>query len=229
MKTIIFSVSLAVFLFCQVDLRVSAFGYFLKVEFGNYSQVENLAQDTSSFESNYCNIDTTCIFITEQQPQGKKIVDDRKFLYDTIAKVPNDKVVLYIQENQDACIKSWDKGVLPSVKMAQAIIESASGTSEICQNTNNHFGIRCFDCDTTYKGYRFYQSKEHCFKSHNWVFKSPRFCHLLGNKSIEDWATQLQSCYYASDTTYTNALIYNIMLYDLYRLDEIAFCSQSNI
>lgn len=228
MKKLIIVSFLALLFFCQLNIQISFFGFFLQVKIGSDANIETkeVCPDSEiEIYHDYTPCDTSCEIVTNK---FKKIVDCGKYLYDSIAKVPNDKVVTFIEENKQLCIDSWEKGVLPSVKMAQAIIESASGSSELCRNTNNHFGVKCFNCDTTYHGYKFYKSKEHSFASHNWVFKSNRFRHLLYNKSIEDWAVQLQSCYYASSQNYTSTLIYNIMLYDLYELDAIAF-SQSQI
>lgn len=223
MKKLIIVPFLALLFFSQVNISISFFGLFLQVKFGNEnnSAKQDTCQDsTMEIFKDFIHCDTSYFEIEEKV---KKIVDCNKYLYDTIPEIPQDKVLKFIEENKSLCIEAWDKGVLPSVKMAQAIIESASGSSDVCKNANNHFGIKCFVCDTTYKGYQFYDSKEHSFASHNRFFRSNRFRHLLYNKSIEDWATQLQSCYYASSNNYTSTLVYNIMLYDLYTLDEIAF------
>lgn len=231
MKKVFICSFLALLFFCHVNLSISIFGCFLKVEFGNSPEISNQSNqvDSTMFFKDYVPYDTSSTFCNESQCEVKKIVSTKNYIQDTIKLVPNDKVATFIDENAQICISAWEKGVLPSAKMAQAIIESASGTSDICQKANNYFGIRCFVCDSTYLGYKIHKSKEHSFNHHNWVMKTDRFRHLLFNKSIEDWATQLQVCYYASDTNYTSAILYNIMLYDLYKLDEIAFSNPQKI
>src|SRR3569833_3197051 len=36
-------------------------------------------------------------------------------------------------------------GVPASISLAQGIVESQAGQSELCQQSNNHFGIKCKD------------------------------------------------------------------------------------
>lgn len=143
---------------------------------------------------------------------------------DTIKDVPKDEVYKFIQENKEMCIKSWDQGVLPSIKMAQAIIESASGTSRICKNANNYFGVKCHVCKNTYMGWRIFKDKKASFDYIDKLYNSMgRYAHLLKERSIFTWATQLKECGYASSETYPQSLMYNIMLYDLHELDSIIF------
>lgn len=143
---------------------------------------------------------------------------------DTISKVPNDKVLAFIEQNKQECISSWEDGVLPSIKMAQAIIESASGTSKICREANNYFGVKCHVCDSTYNGWRIFKNKEHSFAYINRLYNNMgRYAHLIGEQDIFVWATQLRECGYATSKTYPYSLMYNIMLYDLQKLDSIAF------
>jgi hypothetical protein len=143
---------------------------------------------------------------------------------DTIINVPEDKVSVFINDNKKMCIDSWEQGVLPSIKMAQAIIESASGTSEICKNANNYFGVKCHVCKNTYRGWKIFKDKKESFDYLDRLYNSKgRYGHLIGSKNIFTWATQLKECGYASSETYPQSLMYNIMLYDLYKLDSLAF------
>lgn len=146
---------------------------------------------------------------------------------DSIDVVPNDEVSQFVEKNKELCISSWQDGVLPSIKMAQAIIESASGTSDICRKANNYFGVKCHSCDSTYGGWRIFKSKEHSFRYINRLYNSMgRYAHLIDETDIFTWATQLQDCGYASSESYPESLMYNVMLYDLYKLDSIAFKRQ---
>jgi len=148
---------------------------------------------------------------------------------DTIKSVPNNAVTKFIEENKEVIIDSWANGVLPSVKMAQAIIESASGTSDICVQADNYFGVKCHTCDTTYNGWRIFESKEDSFNYLDRLYnRMGRYKHLIGEKDILVWTTQLRECGYATSQTYPNSLMYNIMLYDLHKLDKIAFNKFSN-
>lgn len=61
-----------------------------------------------------------------------------------------------------------ETGVPASVQIAQAIIESKFGTSFICRNTNNHFGIKTGDDWTgeSFAGYRCYSTDVESWKDH---------------------------------------------------------------
>ena len=48
----------------------------------------------------------------------------------------------YIQKYSNICILEMQRTAIPaSIKMAQAILESSFGKSELAQNSNNHFRL----------------------------------------------------------------------------------------
>lgn len=53
------------------------------------------------------------------------------------------KYVNYIAENGESAMQDMrESGVFASIKLAQALLESAAGTSKLARATNNHFGIK---------------------------------------------------------------------------------------
>ena len=51
-----------------------------------------------------------------------------------------DYISQYAQDMVDAC---YNTGLYPSVMMAQGILESNNGQSQLASSYNNHFGIKC--------------------------------------------------------------------------------------
>ncbi len=120
-----------------------------------------------------------------------------------------------------------------SIKLAQGILESGAGMSELAQKSNNHFGIKCHN---TWSGAREYAPddiSDDCFRKYSRVEDSYRdHSEFLTNGvryrplfklSINDykgWAKGLQKLGYATDRAYANKLIKLIEDYELYRFDD---------
>ena len=50
----------------------------------------------------------------------------------------------YIEQWKDVAVQQQkDYGIPASITMAQALLESGAGLSELAVNANNHFGIKC--------------------------------------------------------------------------------------
>ena len=55
-----------------------------------------------------------------------------------------DLIKIYIGTYKDLAIAEMQRtGVPASIKLAQGIYETMAGTSELVQQSNNHFGIKC--------------------------------------------------------------------------------------
>lgn len=217
---------LASIILLDADISISFFNRSFRVILNdgcaNECQNQEVYLDSSLYFEEWIPVDTVKLkFAVHRQ----KVVFE-----DTIKRsIKSNKVTEFIEENKDAIIDSWASGVLPSVKMAQAIIESASGTSDICVTANNYFGVKCHTCDSTYNGWRIFESKESSFKYLDRIYnRMGRYKHLINEKDILVWCTQLRECGYATSESYPNSLMYNIMLYDLHKLDKIAFNKFSN-
>jgi len=141
--------------------------------------------------------------------------------------------VSYIDKYSDLAVMHKDKYKIPaSVTLAQAILESNAGRSELALATNNHFSIKCHNDwkgefvyrkdDTDSDCFRKYKSVEDSYEDHSkFLLQNPRY-NVLFTYDIRDytsWAKGLQSCGYATAKGYANSLIQLIEDYDLYRYD----------
>lgn len=126
-------------------------------------------------------------------------------------------------------------GVLASIKMAQALIESRHGTSRLAKQNNNHFGIKCFSkkckkghCtnhfDDHHKDFfRKFSTADTSWKEHsNMLVRKSRYKALFSyGTDYKSWAKGLQKAGYATDKKYAQKIIRVIETYDLHTLDQI--------
>ena len=124
-------------------------------------------------------------------------------------------------------------GIPTTITLAQGILESAAGTSELTKNSNNHFGIKAmgdwngriylaWDDEETKSKFRAYNSAEDSFRDHSEILKNNSRYSSLFSKSVYDyrgWANGLQNAGYASSPTYAQALIGYIEAYKLYEIN----------
>ncbi|HRG84475.1 MAG TPA: glucosaminidase domain-containing protein, partial [Chitinophagales bacterium] len=67
-----------------------------------------------------------------------------------LAGQPNQKVLDYIDLYKEIAVREMIEYKIPaSITMAQGILESGAGQSELALKSNNHFGIKCH---TDWKG-----------------------------------------------------------------------------
>ena len=148
----------------------------------------------------------------------------------------------YIGSYKDLAIVEMHRtGVPASIKLAQAILESQSGTSSFASNTNNHFGIKC---KSTWSGDKYYHKDDDkndlgelipsCFRSYervedsyvdhsNFLAQRNYYAKLwtIPRTDYKAWAHGLQSCGYATDPLYAEKLIKIIEREHLYHFDEV--------
>jgi len=123
-------------------------------------------------------------------------------------------------------------GIPASIKLAQAIIESAFGNSDLAKNANNHFGIKCHnwqgetyhkDDDAKDECFRKYNSPIESFYDHS-VFLSTRqryaFLFDLDITDYRGWARGLSQAGYATNPRYPELLIGVIERNNLQRFDS---------
>jgi LysM repeat protein len=120
-----------------------------------------------------------------------------------------------------------------SITLAQGLLESGAGLSNLAVNSNNHFGIKCH---SDWKGERVYRSddgRNDCFRKykkvedsyedHSGFLRQHSRYSVLFTYKITDyraWAKGLQKCKYATDKAYANKLIKIIEDYQLYLYDS---------
>ncbi len=150
----------------------------------------------------------------------------------------------YIQRFKDIAIAEMQRtGIPASIKLAQGILESGSGRSELAVNANNHFGIKCSgnwdgksyhkkDDDRDAQGnliescFRKYEQPEQSFIDHSEFIRDPRkaarygFLFNLPPTDYRAWARGLQAAGYATSPTYADRLIELIENLRLYEYDQ---------
>jgi len=151
----------------------------------------------------------------------------------------------YAQSVQEEYIKKYCQiavdemtrtGVPASITLAQGILESGSGTSQLAIKGNNHFGIKCHsnwnggrmyaDDDAKNECFRVYRNASESFRDHSDFLKNnQRYASLfsLNPKDYKGWATGLKKAGYATSPTYATRLIEIIENYDLAKYDSGTF------
>lgn len=148
------------------------------------------------------------------------------------AQKQNAAYLAYIDNWKETAIQNQtDYGVPASIIMAQALLESGAGQSELAQNANNHFGIKCtsdwfggvyyHDDDSKGECFRQYYDAAESFKDHSLFLQRPRYatCFEITVEDYEGWAYRLKECGYATDKNYAPKLI---KIIEDYRLDTLA-------
>jgi LysM repeat protein len=111
-------------------------------------------------------------------------------------------------------------GVPASVTLAQGILETAGGQSDLASMANNHFGIKCksdwtgetmsHNDDAKNECFRKYSSADDSYKDHSDFLKTrPNYAFLfkLDPTDYEGWAKGLKRAGYATSPTYAQQLI----------------------
>ena len=66
------------------------------------------------------------------------------FICVNICGASTDSRKSFIKKYKDIAIEEMDRtGIPASIKLAQGILESGCGKSQLAINANNHFGIKC--------------------------------------------------------------------------------------
>lgn len=155
-----------------------------------------------------------------------------------------DRNLDYITKFNRAAVLSMDRiGVPASIVLAQGVLESGAGTSDLATIANNHFGIKCGnnwrgktfkkkDDDRDRDGnliescFRSYESVEESFVDHGQFLRDPSkstrygFLFNLDRTDYKGWARGLQSAGYATAPDYADKLINLIERYKLYQYDS---------
>lgn len=149
----------------------------------------------------------------------------------------------YVQLYKNAAVREMERtGIPASITLAQGILESASGQSELAVTARNHFGIKCGndwngkshykqDDDRDANGnpikscFRKYENPDESFYDHSEFLRDPRksnrygFLFNLDQRDYRNWARGLQSAGYATSSTYADKLIELIERLRLYEYD----------
>jgi len=120
-----------------------------------------------------------------------------------------------------------------SITLAQGILESRSGNSELTRKSNNHFGIKCHkgwtgnkvyhDDDKNDECFRVYKNPNNSYKDHSkFLATRNRYAKLFKLKKGDyvKWAKGLSEAGYATDRRYPAKLIALIEKYNLHKYDR---------
>lgn len=124
-------------------------------------------------------------------------------------------------------------GIPAPITLAQGILESGAGKSDLATNANNHFGIKAiggwsgrvylaWDDGVQKSRFRVYSSVAASYEDHSKILKEGSRYQSLFNYSVYDyhsWAYGLQKAGYASSSKYAKALIGYIDAYQLYSIN----------
>ena len=140
----------------------------------------------------------------------------------------------YINLYKDIAIEQMNKYHIPaSITLAQGLLESGAGKSELAKKSNNHFGIKCHsswegkrtyhDDDKNGECFRVYKSVRDSYEDHSiFLATGSRYASLFtySQTDYKNWARGLKRAGYATSATYADKLIEIIERYNLNRFDQ---------
>lgn len=143
------------------------------------------------------------------------------------------ETIAYIDAFHKIAIREmYDYKIPASITLAQGILESGSGRSELAKNANNHFGIKCTsdysgekylkDDDKKKDCFRVYRHAEESYHDHS-LFLTTRSHYgdlfKLKMTDYKGWAKGLKNAGYATNPKYPELLIAVIEQNQLYEYD----------
>ncbi|MDQ6755829.1 MAG: LysM peptidoglycan-binding domain-containing protein [Bacteroidota bacterium] len=158
----------------------------------------------------------------------------------------NITVQQYILLHKDFAIREMKRmGVPAAITLAQGLLETENGNSDLVKKSNNHFGIKCksswtaegvsHDDDAPGECFRTYKDAEGSYRDHsNYLRGTDRYAFLfkLDPKDYKGWAYGLKKAGYATNPRYPDILIKNIednnlQQYTLVAANEVPFFDAS--
>ncbi|WP_267201998.1 LysM peptidoglycan-binding domain-containing protein [Limosilactobacillus kribbianus] len=146
----------------------------------------------------------------------------------------------FIESVASGAVQGWSKyKVLPSITVAQAILESGWGQSSLSTSAHNLFGIKgsynghsvTMQTREVYGGrsvyindnFRAYANNSESVEDHgNFLASNRRYDNLLGDTNYVSVANKLRQDGYATDPSYAQSLIKLVQTYNLTQLDAVA-------
>src|SRR5687768_17193708 len=130
----------------------------------------------------------------------------------------------YISTYKNMAVREMKRmGVPASITLAQGILETEFGNSDLVKKSNNHFGIKCksswtaegvsHDDDALGECFRTYKDAEGSFRDHsNYLRGNERYAFLfkLDPRDYKAWAYGLKKAGYATNPKYPEMLIRHI-------------------
>ncbi len=149
----------------------------------------------------------------------------------------------YIEEYKIIAVeKMLEHGIPASITLAQGILESGAGQSNLAKDANNHFGIKChkgweggtyiMDDDKRNECFRKYSSAQASFEDHSLFLTTRNRYAFLFEYNVTDykkWAHGLKKAGYATNPRYAHLLIKVIEDNELYQYDKIKNLSELGV
>lgn len=204
------------------------------------STASNQPSSASSAKSNAEEATTTMAMAAITPAQENDGIDLSSLHFSNNARCQN-----FIQSVAPGAVAGWNKyQVLPSITVAQAILESGWGQSSLSTNAHNLFGIKgsynghsvTMRTREVYGGrsvyindnFRAYDNNSESVEDHgNFLYSNRRYHNLLGDTNYVSVARKLRQDGYATDPNYANSLIKLVQTYNLNQLDSVAFSGRT--
>ena len=178
------------------------------------------------------------VVISEPKPKKVPSVNENQHVrkLERKKKGLNKHTLHYIKKYAPLAVLEMHEYKIPaSITLAQGILESGNGRSQLASKSNNHFGIKCHKGWTGQRVYHDDDEKGECFRKYKYVQTSyqdhskfltsrRRYADLfkLRLTDYKGWAKGLKKAGYATDKKYPKKLIRIIEEYKLYEFDKIS-------
>lgn len=140
----------------------------------------------------------------------------------------------FIHKYRNVAIREMERtGIPASITLAQGILESGCGKSDLAVKANNHFGIKCHDWtgatfhmddDEADECFRKYKNVEQSWIDHSdFLTSRPRYASLFNIPTTDyrAWARGLKAAGYATNPQYADLLIKIIEEEELHKYDRL--------
>ena len=139
----------------------------------------------------------------------------------------------YVGLYKDIAVREMKRmGIPAAITLAQGLLETESGNSELVKKSNNHFGIKCksnwtgegvtHDDDSLGECFRKYPNAEDSYRDHSNFLRAGKhysFLFDLASTDYKGWAYGLKKAGYATNPKYPAILIRYIEQYNLQRFN----------
>jgi flagellum-specific peptidoglycan hydrolase FlgJ len=169
-----------------------------------------------------------------ETPKDKKVKSEVAKLLKKKSSL-NIRTIAYVSKYAETAMYEMKKNKIPaSITLAQGILESGNGVSQLALKSNNHFGVKCHkgwngksvrhDDDKKQECFRKYKEVANSYKDHSKFLKTRDrydFLFKLKKDDYKSWAKGLKKAGYATDKKSPKKLIHLIETYRLYNYDKI--------
>lgn len=179
--------------------------------------------------------DTSEVIALYIAPRAEVVKQKTGWLYGSVSEETKKEAKEYVSRYASIALAEQKKfGIPASIKLAQGLLESNIGKSDLAKKNNNHFGIKCFQkrchkghCTNHYDDhhkdfFRNYQTVWQSYRDHSVLLSKPRYAELkrYDVSNYEAWALGLKRLGYATDKNYAKKIINIIEILDLYQFSQ---------